>query len=802
MRNLIILLFCLVATTNINAQEKQELWYNKPATRWEESMPLGNGRIGAMPDGGVYREQIVLNDITLWSGSKENAVNEEAINYLPQIRELLLAGKNKEAEKMMLKYFKCKGPGTNHAKGANAPYGCFQTLGFLTINYALGQQTKQATFTNYRRGLNLNDAVAYTSFEEGGVKYQREYFVSHTADVIVIKLTANKAKALAFDLTLDRPERFTTYCEGQTLCMKGAMNDGLGGNGMNYLTQLKIVTDGQTKASAQSLAVSGAKKAYLIISTATDFNNKEYKQQVADLLAKASATKYTKLLSAHKAAYQAKFNRVALQLEVPQKDEATDVRLKNNLTEEDPSLYALYFHYGRYLMISGTREGSLPLNLQGLWANTVQTPWNGDYHLNINMQMCYWPAEVTNLPELHNTLIDFTKKIVPSGEVTAKGFYGADGWVAHVVSNPWLFTAPAEHASWGATNTGGAWLCEHLWEHYLFNPSPAYAAEIYPVLKGAARFFLSTMIAEPSHNWLVTAPSSSPENAYRLNGDAVSVCMGPAMDTQIVRELFENTLSAAAVLGVDDDFSLEIKNALKRLPPMQVSPKGGYLQEWLEDYEETDIHHRHTSHLYGLYPANQMTPAKTPELMNACRTTLDRRGDGGTGWSRAWKINFWARLKDGERSFKLLKNLLYPMGANAGTFQGGGTYANLFCAHPPFQIDGNFGGTAGIAEMLLQSHDGFVEILPACHWKKGSFSGLRARGGLTVDASWNATQLKATLRANNEGVFYIRLPKLTDDAQTLTLKQGRKKQVLSADNLIKLNLKKGEVVTLSLNTAK
>ncbi|MEG2514040.1 MAG: glycoside hydrolase N-terminal domain-containing protein, partial [Bacteroidaceae bacterium] len=422
MRNLIILLFCWVATTNINAQEKQELWYNKPAIRWEESMPLGNGRLGAMPDGGVYRERIVLNDITLWSGSKENAVNEEAINYLPQIRELLLAGKNKEAEKMMLKHFKCKGPGTNHAKGANSPYGCFQTLGFLTINYALGQQTKQATFTNYRRGLNLNDAVAYTSFEEGGVKYRREYFVSHTADVIVIKLTANKSKALAFDLTLDRPERFTTYCEGQTLCMKGAMNDGLGGNGMNYLTQLKIVTDGQTKASAQSLAVSGAKKAYLIISTATDFNNKEYKQQVTDLLAKASATKYTKLLSAHKAAYQAKFNRVALQLEVPQKEEATDVRLKNNLTEEDPSLYALYFHYGRYLMISGTREGCLPLNLQGLWANTVQTPWNGDYHLNINMQMCYWPAEVTNLPELHNTLIDFTKKIVPSGEVTAKGF--------------------------------------------------------------------------------------------------------------------------------------------------------------------------------------------------------------------------------------------------------------------------------------------------------------------------------------------------------------------------------------------
>ena len=800
---LLFTFFLLLPAHSGYSQEKLELWYKNPATIWEETLPLGNGRLGAMPDGGILHEKIILNDIFLWSGSKEDAINKDAIKYLPRIRRLLLEGKNKEAQDLMSAYFKCAGKGTNHGKGANAPYGSFQTLGYLDIDY--NYDGNDASVSDYKRGLILNDASAYTCFTKNGVKYSREYFVSHSHDVIVIKLSSDQKGKLAFSLNLSRPERYTTYLEGQTLCMSGAMNDGYGGEGVKYSTKVQVITNGKIKTGDKKISVNQAKEAYIFISSATDFENPGYKQQVNDLLQKSTGTKYHKLLSAHKNKYQEKFNRVQLQLIEPQiTDTPTDLRLKNNQTAEDPSLYALYFHYGRYLMICGTREGSLPLNLQGLWANTIQTPWNGDYHLNINIQMCYWPAEVTNLPELHNTLIDYTKKLVPSGETTARGFYGADGWVAHVACNPWLFTAPGEHASWGATNTGGAWLCSHLWQHYLYNPDTNYVSEIYPVLKGAAQFFLSNMITEPKHGWLVTAPSSSPENSFKQNGESVFVCMGPVMDSQIVKELFENTISAAQILGIDASFCEQINTALKRLPPMQISTKGGYLQEWLEDYEETDIHHRHISHLYGLYPANQITPAQTPELIEACRKTLDRRGDGGTGWSRAWKINFWARIKDAERAHALLKNLLYPVKAEGIDYSnGGGTYPNLFCAHPPFQIDGNFGGTAGIAEMLLQSHDGYIDILPACYWDKGYFKGLKAQGGITVDVNWERSRtprLSVNLKASRSGNFLVKLPASFTDGNNAKIKisQGKKITFVSPDTPISVELKKGEEINLSL----
>ena len=799
--SVVVSLLFICCGEGIDKSQALELRYDKPAAVWEETLPLGNGRIGMMPDGGVDSELIVLNDITMWSGSEdEEALNVDAIKYLPEIRALLLNGKNIEAQDLMYKHFRCGGLGSSFGKGKDAPYGCFQMLANLNINYIYTAENEgDDAVSDYERVLSLDNAVAVTNFNAGGVNYIREYFASHNDDVLIIHLSADKRGSVSFNLSLNRPERAYISIKDNIIYLEGQLNDGRNGDkGVRFLTKLEVVNSGGSISSDDnSLTIKDADNAMIVISTSTNMFDKDYESTVNNLLKNALSKSFDNIKADHIKVYKEKFDRVTLDLGEQDNITTTDRRFIDFQQNDDPSFAALYFQYGRYLMISGTNENSLPLNLQGLWSNQVQTPWNGDYHLNINVQMNYWPAEVTNLSELHMPLIKMTESLVASGEKTAKAFYGADGWVAHMMTNPWGYSAPGEHASWGATNTGGAWLCHHLWEHYAFTNDVEYLRSIYHVLKGASDFFLSSMIREPKNNWLVTAPSSSPENAFYLPGsnESVFVCMGPTMDVQLVRELFNNCITAAMILEIEDSTVDAIKQVMNDLPPMQISPNG-YLQEWLEDYEEQDKKHRHVSHLYGLYPSNQISPYVTPELAEAARVTLNNRGDAGTGWSRAWKINFWARLQDGNRAYMLLKSLLEPsFDTEVKMSGGGGTYKNLFCAHPPFQIDGNFGGTSGIAEMLLQSQDGYIQILPALpdNWSKGRFTGLRARGGAEIGAEWDNGKLtNISIAAHVDNVFEIMVPEY---ASRILL---NKKDLEITDGFIVIDMKRGDMFEIEV----
>lgn len=780
-----------------------ELWYAQPARLWEETLPLGNGRLGMMPDGGIHREHIVLNDITMWSGSHDDTRNPHALGRLRQIQQLLLEGRNDLAQEMMYSYFACGGKGSNRGDGADAPYGSFQLMGGLDIDYSYPLYRDLLDSSDdlkaYRRSLELANATAHCSFTLGNTTYTRRYYASQTDDVLVIELGADRKASISFSATLSRPERHYTRTADSTLIMEGQLNNGTDGKGNRYKTLLKVCNlGGEVTYADGRVTVKEADKAYLLLSAGTELWSDNFEERITKLLERATATDGETLYRRHTEKWNEKFGRVVLDLGEQDNTLPTDRRLTAFQHNDDPSFAALYFQYGRYLMLSGTREDTMPLNLQGLWANTVRTPWNGDYHLNINLQMNYWPMEVTHLEELHQPLQHLIEGMVVSGEETARTFYGAKGWVAHMMTNPWGFTAPGEHASWGATNTGGAWLCQHLWEHYAFRPDTVYLKEVYPVMKGAAEFFLSSMIREKKNGHLVTAPSSSPENAFYMPGTktAVNVCMGPTMDIQLVRELFTNTIAAAEILDTDSDFTARLAAAIDELPPMQISSRGGYLQEWLEDYEEVDLHHRHVSHLYGLYPSNLISVSETPELAEAARKTLERRGDDGTGWSRAWKINFWARLKDGDRAYKLLGNLLHPVAEEGKIVSNdGGTYPNLFCAHPPFQIDGNFGGCAGIAEMLIQSQNGYAEILPALpsSWSKGQFKGLRIRGGAVVDAQWSDGRwYKATLTAQTDNTFRVKLP----DTDLKVEVNG--KPHTPHDGMVTLSLQSGEQAVITL----